>query len=90
MFEFPDLAVLIVCVAMTAAYFVMMIPKFNLRLSVFLSVSGVFTVVQIILTVTVPSAWAAYGLIQCALYDVGVLTHLLNGNRTVRDVVGTR
>lgn len=90
MFTFPALAILIASVSMTAVYFALMLPRWNLSLVVFLLVSLTLTAIQIALYFTVSHDWAVYGIGQCVLYDVGASVQLMLGKRHMRDVIGKR
>lgn len=90
MFQFPTVITLIVSVLMLIAYAILIMPKWNLRLKTVLIVSLVFSVIQVLLAIFLPSYWIIFGCGQCLLYDIGLLTHLLNGKRTMRDVVGQK
>jgi len=90
MFTFPALWLGIVSLAQTVAYFVMLSPRINLKLWVFLLISLGMTALVAVTYVLAPSKWIWYGGIQVALYDVGCIVNLLLRKKTVREVVGIK
>ena len=90
MFTFPALWLGILSLAQTIAYFVMLSPRFDLKIWIFLLVSLGFSALVATVYFLAPSDWIWYGGVQAALYDVGCIVQLLLRKKTVRDVVGTK
>ncbi|HEY8444284.1 MAG TPA: hypothetical protein VIL24_05765, partial [Clostridia bacterium] len=80
--------VFLIFLAEVITYLIIMSPKINLRLSVFLGVSAAFLIMFIlILTLWVLTTWAVLGIFVSALYCAGTTAHLIKGKRTIKDIL---
>lgn len=84
----PHLWLLIALCAVNLIYFIMMTPKFNLHLGVFLGVSIFFTLGFLISFYIFATLWNGIGIIICLLYDAGSIVHLIKGKRYVKEITG--
>ena len=75
-------------IGVTLMFFILMSPKINIRLVLFLAISIISLVVFILILVYwVFAVWAIIGLGQSLLYSLGAAVHLIKGKRTVKEVM---
>lgn len=89
MFSYPQYLMLIALIAAAAVYIVLMTPKLNIKLGVFLAVSSCLTAMFIIVRVFYfRSIWGDIGMVISILYCMGIAAHLFSGKRYVSEVLG--
>ncbi|HEY8424281.1 MAG TPA: hypothetical protein VIL23_05970 [Clostridia bacterium] len=88
LFSPPRLWIFIIFAAEVITYMILMTPKINLRLSVFLGVSVGFVIGFILIIIFwVNTIWAVIGLSTAVLYCAGTTVHIIKGKRYVKDIV---
>lgn len=88
LFGFPNLWIFFILIVFNLIFFILMSPKINLHLGVFLGLSiACFLSFLLIMAFWVFSVWAIAGMIESLLYSLGSFVHILKGKRWVKDVM---
>ncbi|HEY8420082.1 MAG TPA: hypothetical protein VIL03_06605 [Clostridia bacterium] len=88
LFSPPRLWIFLILLAEIITYLIIMSPKINLHLGVFLGISAGFLIMFIlILALWVFTTWAIIGIFVAVLYCAGTTIHLIRGKRRIKDIL---
>ncbi|HHW89900.1 MAG TPA: hypothetical protein GX745_03220 [Clostridiales bacterium] len=88
LFSAPRLWIFLIFAAQIIVYLIIMSPKINLHLGVFLGISIAFLAMfALILTFWVFTIWAILGILLALVYCAGVTVHLIKGNRHIKEIL---
>ena len=88
LFGFPNLWIFFILIGFNLLFFILMSPKINIHLGVFLGLSIAFLAAFIlIINFWIFTIWAIIGMFQSLLYSLGSTVHIIKGKRNVKEVM---
>lgn len=88
LFGIPRLWIFLIFLAQIITYLIIMSPKINLHLGIFLGISIGFVIMFVLILIFwVFTIWAILGIVLALLYSAGLTSHLIQGNRCIKDVL---
>ena len=88
LFSAPRLWIFFIFAAQVIIYLIIMSPKINLHLGVFLGISIAFLAMFVLILIFwIITIWAVLGMFLALLYCSGVTVHLIKGKRRIKEIL---